>query len=200
MNKDVMICGIGGQGTVLASRVIAASAMEEGSAVHSAETIGMAQRGGSVPSHVRIGDRASSPLIPFGSAQVLLAFEPSEAVKNLGYLRRDGIAVVNTVPTKPVTASLSGAAYDGTEMTSYLRRKCSCIFVDADEICRPFGSNKFFNIIMVGIAAGSGKLGIEKETLLHQIERQVPPKFAQKNKEAFLAGFDVGCRHTAAEQ
>ena len=82
MKKDVMICGVGGQGTVLASKIIAASAMEEGSPVHSAETIGMSQRGGSVTSHVRIGEDSYSPLIPFGSADVLLAFEPSEAVRN----------------------------------------------------------------------------------------------------------------------
>ena len=106
MNKDILICGVGGQGTVLASRIIAAAAMEEGNRVHSAETIGMAQRGGSVTSHVRIGEEAFSPLIPFGSADLLLAFEPAEAVRNLKYLRKDGAAVVNTAPTRPVTESL----------------------------------------------------------------------------------------------
>ena len=106
MNKDILICGVGGQGTVLASRIIAAAAMEEGSPVHSAETIGMAQRGGSVTSHVRIGGEAYSPMIPFGAADMLLAFEPGEAVRNLRYLRKDGIAVVNTAAVKPVTESL----------------------------------------------------------------------------------------------
>ena len=106
MNKDILICGVGGQGTVLASRVLAAAAMAEGSPVHSAETIGMAQRGGSVTSHVRIGDRAFSPLIAPGQADMLLAFEPGEAVRNLRYLRRDGIAVVNTAASRPVTESL----------------------------------------------------------------------------------------------
>ena len=87
MNKDILICGVGGQGTVLASRVIAAAAMEEGSPVHSAETIGMAQRGGSVTSHVRVGEGACSPHIPHGSAELMLAFEPAEAVRNLCYLK-----------------------------------------------------------------------------------------------------------------
>ena len=77
MKKDILICGVGGQGTVLASKIIAASAMDEGSAVHSAETIGMAQRGGSVTSHVRIGE-AYAPLIPQGAADMILAFEPAE--------------------------------------------------------------------------------------------------------------------------
>ena len=73
MNKDILICGVGGQGTVLASKIIAAAALEEGNAVHSAETIGMAQRGGSVTSHVRIGENAWSPMIPPGAADILLA-------------------------------------------------------------------------------------------------------------------------------
>ena len=192
MNKDVMICGVGGQGTVLASKIIAAAAMEEGSLVHSAETIGMSQRGGSVTSHVRIGEESYSPLIPFGNADVMLAFEPSEAVRNLRYLKRDGVAVVNTAATMPVTASLQDSGYNGSEMTDYLKNKCSCIFVNADEVCWPFGSSKFFNIIMLGIAAGSGKLGIKKETLLDQIEKRVPERFVEANKEAFLAGYGIG--------
>lgn len=115
MNKDVLICGVGGQGTVLASKLLAAAAMEEGNKVHSAETIGMAQRGGSVTSHVRIGDRAYSPLIPSGGADMIMAFEPSEAVRNLSYLKQDGVVIVNSVPVKPTTESLNDTGYDGTE-------------------------------------------------------------------------------------
>ena len=111
VNKDILICGVGGQGTVLASKIIAAAAMDEGSPVHSAETIGMAQRGGSVTSHVRIGENVYSPLIPFGSAEMMLAFEPAEAVRNIRYLRRDGMAVVNTAATRPVTESLRPTGY-----------------------------------------------------------------------------------------
>ena len=136
MNKDILICGVGGQGTVLASKIIAAAAMEEGSSVHSAETIGMAQRGGSVTSHVRVGENACSPLIPFGGADMLLAFEPGEAVRNLRYLKKGGIAVVNTTAVKPVTESLRDTGYDGSEMTTYLRQKCDCIFINAEEVCK----------------------------------------------------------------
>ncbi len=192
MNKDILICGTGGQGTVLASRIIAAAAMQEGSAVHSAETIGMAQRGGSVTSHVRIGDSAFSPLIPFGNADIILAFEPGEAVRNLKYLKKDGVAVVNTAAVKPVTESLNETGYDGSEQVEYLKSKCSCIFVNSEEVCAPFGSSKFFNIIILGIAAGSGTLGISREALLAQIEKRVPPKFIETNKKAFLAGFETG--------
>ena len=196
MNKDILICGVGGQGTVLASRIIAAAAMEEGSAVHSAETIGMAQRGGSVTSHVRVGDGAYSPLIPRGSAELLLAFEPAEAVRNLAYLKPGGTVVVNTVPTRPVMESLNPTGYDGKEMIEWLKQKCSCIFVNADEVCAPFGSAKFLNLILVGIAAGSGKLGIGKDTLLRQIERYVPARFLETDTRAFLAGFAIGAGET----
>ena len=191
MNKDILICGVGGQGTVLASKIIAAAAMEEGSPVHSAETIGMAQRGGSVTSHVRIGGEAYSPLIPFGGADMLLAFEPGEAVRNLRYLKKGGIAVVNTSAVKPVTESLKETGYDGSEMTAYLKEKCSCIFVNAEKVCRPFGSTKFFNIIMLGVAAGSGHLGLEKDTLLKQIEQRVPSRFLDVNLRAFQTGIEI---------
>ena len=191
MNKDILICGVGGQGTVLASRIIAAAAMDEGNAVHSAETIGMAQRGGSVTSHVRIGGEAYSPMIPPGGADMLLAFEPGEAVRNLRYLKKGGTAVVNTTAVKPVTESLKETGYDGSEMTAYLKQKCTCIFVDAGEACRSFGSSKFFNVIMLGVAAGSGHLGLKKETLLKQIEQYVPARFLDANIRAFTAGTEI---------
>lgn len=191
MNKDILICGVGGQGTVLASKIISSAAMEEGNPVHSAETIGMAQRGGSVTSHVRIGGDACAPLIPFGGADMILAFEPGEAVRNLRYLRKGGIVIANTAPTRPVTESLRDTGYDGREMVDYLRKKCGCILIDADEVCRPFGSARFFNIIMLGVAAGSGCLGLRKDTLLKQIEKYVPARYLDVNTRAFLSGVET---------
>lgn len=191
MNKDIMICGVGGQGTVLASKVLAAAAMKCGETVHSAETIGMAQRGGSVISHVRIGE-AYAPLIPFGSADMILAFEPAEAVRNLIYLKKDGIVIVNSVPTKPTTETLQDTGYDGTQMIEYLQKKCRCLVIDAEEMCRPFGSSRYFNIIILGVAAGTNTLGIEKDVLLEEIKRRVPEKYVNINVEAFLAGYRKG--------
>ena len=192
MKKDILICGVGGQGTVLASKIIAAAAMEAGDPVHSAETIGMAQRGGPVTSHVRIGEEAYSPLIPFGSADMILAFEPAEAVRNLRYLKPDGIVIVNSVPVKPVTESLMPTGYDGTEMIAYLKKKCSCIVIDGEELCRPFGSSRYFNIAILGVAAGAGRLGIDKDTILSEIVRRVPERYLETNKAAFLAGAEIG--------
>ena len=192
MSKDILICGVGGQGTVLASKILAAAASARGDVIHSAETIGMAQRGGSVTSHVRIGEAAHSPLIPFGSADLLLAFEPAEAVRNLKYLRSTGVAIVNVAATKPVTESLKDTGYDGSNMVEYMKKKCECIFVNSDEVCKQFGSSRFFNIIILGIAAGSGKLGLSSDVLLKQIEKRVPKAYADINKSAFLTGFEIG--------
>ena len=194
MDKDILICGVGGQGTVLASKIIAASAMKEGLIVHSAETIGMAQRGGPVTSHVRIGDSAFSPLIPSGSADLILGFEPAEAVRNISYLKSDGMVVVNTAAVMPVTEALAASGYDGNVMIRYLEKNCKCIFIDGVKECESFGSSRFLNIILLGAAAGSGALGLNKETLLSEIKARVPEKFKEINVQAFLHGFETGER------
>ena len=183
MKKDVLICGVGGQGTVLASKLIAAAAMEEGNTVHSAETIGMAQRGGSVTSHLRIGE-GFSPLIPKGKGDMILAFEPAEAVRNLSYLKKDGTVIVNASPVKPTTESLHETGYDGTEMIAYLKEKCNVIVVDSEPLCEKYGSNKYLNVILLGVAAGSGALGLTKEALMREIETRVPEKFIENNRQA----------------
>ena len=192
MNKDILVCGVGGQGTVLASKLIASAAMNLGNIAHSAETIGMAQRGGSVTSHIRIGENAYSPLIPFGSADMILAFEPSEAVRNLAYLKKEGTIIVNNVPITPTTASLTDTSYDGNEMISYLQKKCHCIVVDGEKLCKPFGSSKFFNIAILGVAVGCGQIGLDADTVINEIEKRIPERFVKINKEAFLAGMKIG--------
>lgn len=196
MNKDILLCGVGGQGTVLASKLIASAAMRAGETVHSAETIGMAQRGGSVTSHVRIGDKAYSPLIPDGSADMILAFEPAEAVRNLRYLKKDGIVIVNSVPVKPVTESLRNTGYDGSEMIEYLKKKCkSVIAVNGEEICALVGSSKVFNVAILGVAVGTGKTGLSRENVLAEISLRVKEKFVEMNYKAFSEGERIGAGH-----
>lgn len=113
MQKNIILTGVGGQGTVLASKLIAAATMKKGLPVMSAETIGMAQKGGAVFSHLRIGEGVRSPMIRRGTADLLLAFEPAEAVRMLPYLKKDGMVVVNSHPIMPVTAALKGTDYTG---------------------------------------------------------------------------------------
>lgn len=191
MNKDILLCGVGGQGTVLASKLIAAAAMTKGNTVHSAETIGMAQRGGSVTSHIRVGEQASSPLIPLGNADVLISFEPAEAVRNLGYLKQGGTVIVNTVPVRPTTESLHPTGYDGEEMVAYLQKKCNCITVNATKLCAPLGSSKFFNVAVLGVLVASGKLEIDAETMKAEIEKRVPERFVEMNLRAFEMGYNL---------
>ena len=166
MYYNILLCGVGGQGTVLASKLLAAAAEKEGLVVHSAETIGMAQRGGPVTSHVRIGEDAYSPLIPKKGADLIIAFEPAEAVRNLEFLKKDGFIIVNEVCIKPVTESLSPSGYDGTECIKYLKNMLpGIITVNADELCAPFGSSKFFNVAVLGVAVGAGFVDFSEEKI-----------------------------------
>ena len=192
MNKDILLCGVGGQGIVLASKLIAAAAMREGHTVHSAETIGMAQRGGSVTSHIRIVADIGSPLIPFGTADMILAFEPAEAVRNLHYLKPDGTIIVNRTPVQPTTESLHATGYDGTKEIAYLKTKCNCVVIDGEALCAPFGSVRYLNMIALGAVSATGKLSIPEEALLAEIEAQVKPQFIETNKKAFAAGREAG--------
>ena len=116
MQSNILICGVGGQGIVLTSKLIAATAMEHDIPVMSAETIGMAQKGGSVFSFLRLGDDIYCPMFPEKTADLIIGFEPAEAVRMLPYLKDGGQVVVNTHPIMPVTATLGGSDYTGKEM------------------------------------------------------------------------------------
>lgn len=186
MIKNILLCGVGGQGTVKASRIIALSGMEAGLNARTAETIGMAQRGGSVVSHVRISDTPIySPLIPKHTADVLIAFEPAEAVRCIEYVKDDGVIIVNKKAVPPVTASLSGSSYDGTDAVKYLKDNFSHVkVIDGDAICEKCGSDKVLNIALLAGAAASGELGITVEGLKDAIRKQLPEKTHEMNIKA----------------
>ncbi|MDD6328496.1 MAG: 2-oxoacid:acceptor oxidoreductase family protein, partial [Lachnospiraceae bacterium] len=129
MHKNIVLCGVGGQGTVLASKLLAACAMTKGLKVMSAETIGMAQRGGSVFSHLRIGEDILTPMIAKKTADIIIGFEPGEAVRMLPYLKDDGAVVVSNKAVMPITASLSKSDYSAEQMISYLKSKVSKLTV-----------------------------------------------------------------------
>lgn len=189
MNRNCLLCGVGGQGVVLASRLIAYAAMEQGDFVRTTETIGMAQRGGSVVSHVRAGEEVHSPLIPAGGADVILAFEPGEAVRCLPYLKEGGLVITNSRIVKPVTASLGGSSYSGDEMLDYLEKKTGrVIVVDGDEICRRAGSPKVLNTALLGAAAKSGALGISMNEMLEAVRKNVKEKYIALNETALKLG------------
>lgn len=189
MNKNCLLCGVGGQGVVLASKLIACAAINKGLFVRTTETIGMAQRGGSVVSHVRMGDEVCSPLIPKGRADIILAFEPGEAVRNLDYLKQGGTVVVNKKAVKPVTAALSEMSYNGMEMIEYLEKTVdNLLIVDGEEICRRAGSSKVLNTALLGAAVKSGILDVSIEEMKEEMKKNVKPKFIEMNERALELG------------
>ena len=183
MSKNIIICGVGGQGTVLAAKVLSQAAISNGERVLSAETIGMAQRGGSVVSHVRIGEDVYSPLVPQGQADVLIAFEAAEAVRNIAFLKQGGSVIVNKKVVQPVTASLSGKAFDENEMISYLEKVAgNVIAVDTDHACKDLGSTKVVNMVLLGAASKTGL--ISKDELKSALKLLVKPEFYELNVRA----------------
>lgn len=186
MQKNIILTGVGGQGTVLASKLIAAASMEKGYEVRSAETIGMAQKGGSVFSHLRIGDGLKSPMVRMGTADLLLAFEPAEAVRMLPYLKKDGMLVVSSHPVLPVTAALAGTDYTGREMVEYLKENTENILVlDGVEAVKELGNPKALNVVMLGAALASGALDfLTEEDVLSAIRKKVKPQFVALNEKA----------------
>lgn len=188
-NQNCLLCGVGGQGVVLASKLIAHAAMEKGLQVRTSETIGMSQRGGSVVSHVRMGQEIYSPMIPEKSADVIMAFEPSEAVRNLSYLKPGGVVVVNRKAVKPVTATLDQSTYDGSEMLAYLREHVEHLYeVDGEELCERAGSPKVLNVALLGTALGSRALDISLSDIETELEKYVKPQFIEMNKRALRLG------------
>ena len=188
MKKNIVLCGVGGQGTVLAAKLIAALGMEAGNQVMSAETIGMAQRGGSVFSFVKIGEEVPTPMLGEGMADLILAFEPAEALRMLPYLREGGTVIANTRPVIPVTASLRPESYDTEKVLAALRKVPSCRLVDAADCADALGNGKVLNIVLLGAAAACGALGFAPEAVETMIEKTVPAKFLELNKKAFAAG------------
>lgn len=189
MNKSCLLCGVGGQGVVLASKLIAFAAMEQGKFVRTTETIGMAQRGGSVVSHVRMGGEIHSPLIPMKTADILLAFEPAEAVRCLPYLKEGGTVIVSSKAVKPVTDTLGGSTYEGEDMIQYLKKNVSNLAIlDGEELCLQAGSAKVLNVALLGAAAASGALDISSEEMEKAVISNVKERFLEMNKKALALG------------
>lgn len=188
-NKDCLLCGVGGQGTILASKLIADCALLVGTNARASETIGMSQRGGSVVSHVRIGEETHSPMIPFQTADTIIAFEPSEAVRCLPYLAEHGVMIVSQKAVKPVTATLSESSYDGSEMIAYLKEHVEkLIVVDGEALCEVCGSPKVLNTILLGAGIASGMIGFTLADMETAIRNRLPEKFIDLNMKALYEG------------
>ena len=185
MRKDIILCGVGGQGTVLASRLISAAAMARDIPVMSAETIGMAQRGGSVFSHLRMGEGIYSPMIARSEADLIIGFEPGEAVRLLPFLKPGGQMIVSDRAVMPVTASLSGTEYRAQAMLDYLSAHVADLrVIDAERAMREIGSPKVLNLILLGAAVRGGALGLDEADLEAAVRSRIPQKFHELNLRA----------------
>jgi indolepyruvate ferredoxin oxidoreductase beta subunit len=185
--SDIVIVGTGGQGVILISDVIGRAAVLAGKSVRGAETHGMAQRGGSVINHTRIGCRFS-PMVAPGGADVLLALEPAEALRFAYFLSPEGVALVNTRPVLPVTVTTGKAVYPPlAEILAPLRELCRKVVpMDATAIAKEAGTAQAMNVVMLG--ALSNYLPLPEDLLLQALSRVVPPKYLEANKRAFAGG------------
>ena len=195
MNLNVILAGVGGQGTVLASRIIAKTALDAGLAVRSSETIGMAQRGGSVMSHVRIGASLFSPLVSLGQADLVIGFEPAEAARALPYLKPGGAVVVSAKAVMPFIPPRSTMTYHPEQVLDFLQREiASLVVVDAEGMATRIGSPKVQNVILLGAALGSGHLGFSEAAIEASLRAIVKEKFHQMNLRALHEGAEAATR------
>ena len=192
---DVLLAGVGGQGTVLAAKVLAQAAQDKGWQVRTAETIGMAQRGGNVTSHVRMGnggEEVFAPLLAHGTADLVIAFEPGEAARVLSFLAPNGVLVTATTPIQPVTAALSSAPYRADRVVQRLEAQlagteASFVAVDDAALVRTIGSRKVLNTLLLARSLAAGHVPLDVDDLRHAIEVCVKPAFVQLNLAAIEA-------------
>jgi indolepyruvate ferredoxin oxidoreductase beta subunit len=200
MNINCLITGVGGQGTVLVSRLIGAAAIAKGLDVRGSETIGMAQRGGSVVSHIRMGQNIHSPLIPHGKADIIIAFEPGEAVRVLPFLAPAGRMIVLDRGIIPVSDALSGGIYSPAGMIAFLKAEFARpqedkvanaeegerLFVcDGEDLIKKCGNAKVLNTALLGIAVGKNFLPFSAGDMLAVLRERIPEKYLELNIKAF---------------
>lgn len=186
---DIMIVGIGGQGTILASNILGEACLIENRNIKGAETHGMAQRGGSVESHIRIGGEFG-PLITPGQADLLISFDLLEALRYSHYLKKEGRMVANShlvLPTSVYTQKLT--APSEAEIIAALKKHHLCL-LDADSLAAEAGSPLSTNVVMLG--AASGIMPLKPGSLLEAVRRLVPKKTVEINLKAFESGRKAG--------
>lgn len=192
---NILVAGVGGQGTVLAAKVLAQAAQNKGWQVRTAETIGMAQRGGSVVSHVRMGSEGEAvhaPLVTPGTADVIIAFEPGEAARSLGYLKPGGTVVSATTLVQPVTAALSSASYSASEVVANLRESldradASLRLVNDGEVLAALGNRRALNTVLLAAAVACEAVPLTLDELKRAVTACVKPQFVDINIAAIDA-------------
>jgi indolepyruvate ferredoxin oxidoreductase beta subunit len=189
---EVIICGVGGQGVVLMSELLGNAAVRDGIAVKGSEVLGMAQRGGSVFSNLRLGSGIYAPLTPEGKCDVMVAVEPSEALRNIQYLSKSSIVVLNTREVKPFTVFLGSSGYPALEEILDKLNKASerVIALDATHLAQEAENLQTTNVVMLGALFGTGLMPIKVETAKDVVKARVPVKAIDVNLKAFDLGYE----------
>ena len=200
MSVNIIVAGVGGQGSILASHIIAEAAIQadehaakggENVNVRVGETFGAAMRGGAVASHVRIGSDVHGPLVPRGEADLIVALEPLEGLRiGTEYVKTGGIVVLNTEGLLPVDVKIGAADYPSIdEIKKGLEKLGGKVSViDATQLAVEAGTSKAMNIVMLGAVTASGVLPFSKEIMLDAVKSRVPQKFLDANITAFRLG------------
>ncbi len=188
MTKNIMIVGVGGQGTLLASRILGNTVINEGYDVKVSEVHGMSQRGGSVVTYVKYGEKVYSPIIDKGEADIILAFEMLEAYRALPYLKKGGKIIVNTQNIDPMPV-ITGAAQYPQDIEEKISKKADLKAVDALSLAIEAGTPKAVNVVLIGLMAKSTDIPYEK--WVETIKTTVPPKFLDVNLKAFELGYNI---------
>lgn len=188
--KKIMIVGVGGQGTLLASRLLGSALISEGYDVKVSEVHGMSQRGGSVVTYVKYGDKVYSPTVEKGEADIILSFEQLEAARWLEYLNPNGKIIVNTQTIDPMTVIIGAAEYPQGVLEDLQNSGADITAVDALSLAVEAGSAKAVNVVLIGVMARF--MDLDEETWLKAINDTVPAKFLEMNQKAFKLGFNYG--------
>ncbi len=195
---NILLVGVGGQGTVLAAKVLAQAAQSKGWQVRTAETIGMAQRGGSVVSHVRMGSEGEpvhAPLVAPETADAIIAFEPGEAVRSLPYLKKTGTVVTAKAVVQPVAAALSTKPYRTEDVIEALGAALAesggkLEVVDAAPFLEELGNRRALNTVLLASAVACGAVPLTVDELKEAIRACVKPRFIEMNLAAVDAVAD----------
>jgi indolepyruvate ferredoxin oxidoreductase, beta subunit len=189
----IFFTGVGGQGTLLATRMVGEAALDAGLSVTMSEIHGMAQRGGVVESSVVIGD-AFSPTIPDGEADILMAFEPLEALRAISKCRAGSLIIASTVPVVPFTVAVGQSTYpEVAALHDAIKEKIpNLLWLDAVELAGKAGSERASNTVLVGVLAGIGRLPIPRSSWEEALKRTLPNRLLEINRQAFDAGYEFG--------
>ena len=189
---NIIICGVGGQGVVLMSELLGNAAVRDGIEVKGSEVLGMAQRGGSVFSNIRLGSDLYAPLTPEGKCDVLVAVEPSEAIRNIQYLAKSSMVILNSREVMPYTVFLGSSGYPNPdEILGKLNKVADMVItLDATKLAEEAGNLQSTNVVMLGALFGSGLMSITTET----VKAVIQARFSVRAAEANLKAFDLGYR------